>query len=406
MLAGKRPFATVLAANVISVTGDSLTQLGVPWYVLESTGSSARAGVVAFCALLPVALSSWASGPFIDRIGRRRVSLVSDLACGTCIAAIPLLQFDGGLRFWVLCLLMALAGLASAPGVTARGVLLPALAEHAGLPLVRAASLYDGAARCASMTGAALGGVLVTAVGPSHVLLADAATFGASAALIAFRLRTFPAARPLPSLPRARDRRPGSTTGSLCFLLRTPLLAGICLTTLAAQGLDQGWSSVLLPVDVQMKLGSALDLGMLETVFSACALAGALFYGAVAHRLRRWTVFTVAFLIVGAPRFAVAALADGVAPLAVMMAIEGFACGALNPIRATVVYGTVPEHLRSRVISTMTSAGLIAAPFGGLVAGFFVSTVGLLTTLLATGGVYLAVTLYPAVSQSWRAMDP
>lgn len=58
LLAGKRPFATVLAANVISVTGDSLTQLGVPWYVLESTGSSARAGVVAFCALLPVALSS------------------------------------------------------------------------------------------------------------------------------------------------------------------------------------------------------------------------------------------------------------------------------------------------------------------------------------------------------------
>jgi hypothetical protein len=62
-----------------------------------------------------------------------------------------------------------------------------------------------------------------------------------------------------------------------------PLLLGICLTTLAAQGLDQGWSSVLLPVDVREKLGSVLDLGMLETVFAVCALAGALLYGAVAH---------------------------------------------------------------------------------------------------------------------------
>jgi len=207
-------------------------------------------------------------------------------------------------------------------------------------------------------------------------------------------------------VPGAGTRRQGPLGEGLGFLLGVPLLLGICLTSLAAQGLDQGWSSVLLPVDVRDKLGSVLDLAMLETVFALCALAGALLYGAVAHRWRRRTVFAAAFLIVGAPRFAVAALTGSVAPLAVMMAVEGLACGALNPIRATVVYETVPEHLRSRVIGVMTSAGLIAAPFGGLVAGFLVGTVGLSTTLLATGSVYLAVTLWPVVSASWRAMDP
>jgi hypothetical protein len=50
-----------------------------------------------------------------------------------------------------------------------------------------------------------------------------------------------------------------------------PLLLGICLTSLAAQGLGQGWSSVPLPVDVLTKLGSVLDLGLLETVFAVCA---------------------------------------------------------------------------------------------------------------------------------------
>jgi MFS family permease len=403
---GRRPLVVVLAANVISVTGNSVTLLGVPWYVLESTGSSARAGVVAFCALLPVAVSAWASGPFIDRVGRRRVSVISDLGCGTSVAAIPLLQIGGILQFWMLCGLMALAGLASAPGVTARGVLLPALAERAGMPLVRAASLYDGAARCASMVGAALGGVLITAMGASHVLLVDAATFGVSAVVIASGLRDLPDARPSSSVRGSGGRHQGSFGESLGFLLRAPLLLGICLTTLAAQGLDQGWSSVLLPDDVRVKFGSVLDLGMLETVFAVCALAGALLYGAVAHRWGRRAVFAVAFLIVGVPRFAVAALTGSVAPLAVMMGVEGLACGTLNPIRATVVYETVPEHLRSRVISTMTSTGLMAAPFGGLVAGFFVGTAGLFTTLLAAGGVYLAVTLWPVVSASWREMDP
>jgi MFS family permease len=163
---------------------------------------------------------------------------------------------------------------------------------------------------------------------------------------------------------------------------------------------------VLLPDDVLTKLGSVLDLGMLETVFAVCALAGALLYGALAHRWRRRSVFAVAFLIVGAPRFAVAALTGTVAPLAVMMAVEGLACGALNPIRATVVFETVPEHLRSQVISTMTAAGVMAAPFGGLVAGVFVGAVGLSATLLVTAGVYLAVTLWPVASTSWRDLDP
>ena len=70
------------------------------------------------------------------------------------------------------------------------------------------------------------------------------------------------------------------------------------------------------------------------------------------------------------------------------------------------MFETVPERLRSRVISMMTAAGLLATPFGGLVAGVFVGAVGLSTTVLVTAGVYLAVTLWPVISASWRDMDP
>jgi len=401
--ADRRPMIAVLTANGISVTGDSLTQLGVPWYVLQSTGSPARAGLVAFCSLFPFALSAVACGPLIDRVGRRRMSVLSDLACAVSVAAVPVLQLGGVLRFWMLCTLMASVGIFSAPGTTARQVLVPALAERAGARLVRVASLYDGAARCAAMIGAALGAVMIAAFGATHVLLADAATFGASAGLVACGLRDMPAARPAGPATGAgygHSLRDGFRT-----VLRAPLLLGICLTTLAAQGLDQGWSSVLLPDDVRVKFGSVLDLGMLETVFALCALGGAVLYGAVGHRWRRWPVFTAAFLIVGMPRFAIAAFTGTVVPLAVMMAIEGLACGTLNPIRSTVVFEIVPDHLRSPVVSAMTAAGLAAAPFGGLVAGILVARAGLLTTMLAIGCAYLAVTLCPLVSATWRKAD-
>jgi MFS family permease len=190
-----RPLAAVLAANVVSITGNALTQLAVPWFVLQSTCSAARAGIVAFCTMLPIVLSAIVGGPVIDRIGRRQVSITSDLVCGAAVAAVPLLQLAGVLQFWMLCTLMAVTGLFHAPGETARGVLLPTLAERAGMLLTRAAGLYDGASRFAGMIGAALGGVLIALLGAENVLLLDAATFTVSAFVLAFGLRGLPEAQ-------------------------------------------------------------------------------------------------------------------------------------------------------------------------------------------------------------------
>ncbi|MGW5449954.1 MFS transporter [Streptomyces asiaticus] len=113
----------------------------------------------------------------------------------------------------------------------------------------------------------------------------------------------------------------------------------------------------------------------------------------------------VAFLIVGLPRFVVAAFTDTFAPLAVIMAVEGLACGVLNPIMATVTYETVPEALRSRVLSATTASVQLVTPLGGLAVGFLVDSVGLPSTLLTIGGVYLLATLCPAIFPAWRQVD-
>lgn len=198
------PLIAVLSANSISTAGTSLTLIGVPWFVLETTGSAGRAGVVAFCATLPIVVSALIGGPVIDRIGRRRVSVASDLVCGVAVAAIPLLHYADSLEFWMLCALMAVSGLLHTPGNTARYVLVPDLAEHAGTTLARAASLFDAVSRGARMVGAALAGVLIALVGAETVLLLDAATFLTSALLIAVGVRGY--ARPSPARPRRPSR--------------------------------------------------------------------------------------------------------------------------------------------------------------------------------------------------------
>ncbi|MEU3426387.1 MFS transporter [Streptomyces gardneri] len=400
------PLATVLTANAVSITGNSLTLIGVPWFALDTTGSPGKAGFVAFCAALPVLLSTLAGGPVIDRLGRRRVSIASDLVCGLALAMIPLLHHLGVLEFWMLCALMAVTGLFHAPGEMARHVLVPDLAQQAGTALPRAASLYDAVARGARMTGAAVAGLLVAFLGADTVLFLDAATFGLSALLVTAGLRGVPSAEPMRDGPRLSPARyRADLREGYAYLFRSRLLLGIMVMVMVTNGLAQSWSSVLLPVHAREELGGPAAQGLLVSVFAGCALAGALLYGAVGVRLPRRAVFAAGFLVGGAPPYVVAALTDTTAPLLVTLAAAGFGVGVLNPILTTVMYEQVPEALRSRVVGASTAGVLLTTPLGGLAAGFLVERVGLTPTLLGIGGLYFLTTLAPLVFPSWRGMD-
>ncbi|MFD5187435.1 MFS transporter [Streptomyces sp. NPDC058357] len=400
------PLIAVLSANSISTAGTSLTLIGVPWFVLETTGSAGRAGVVAFCATLPIVVSALIGGPVIDRIGRRRVSVASDLVCGLSVAAIPLLHYADALAFWVLCVLMAVGGLLHTPGNTARYVLVPDLAEHAGTTLARAASLFDAVSRGARMVGAALAGVLIALVGAESVLLLDAVTFLTSALLIAAGVRGVRAAEPhKAAVPVSLRAYRAELREGFAYLPGNRLLLAVVVMVLFMNGTDQGWNAVLLPVHAATELGGAKDIGLLTALFGAGGLTGALLYGAVGHRFSRRAVFTVCVVLCGAPRYVVAALTGTTLPLAVTMALSGLAGGVLNPILTTVVYGTVPDELRSRVSGVLTAGGELAMPVGGLAAGLLVESAGVRGALLAMGGVYLLATLSPLVFPAWRTMD-
>ncbi|UQX01363.1 MFS transporter [Streptomyces sp. RerS4] len=402
----RRPFAALLAANTISIAGSSLTLIGVPWFVLQTTGSAGQAGVVAFCATLPIVIAALVGGPVIDRIGRRRLSALSDLVCALSVGAIPLLHHAGLLEFWMLCALMAVGGLVHTPGLTARYVLLPSLAEHAGTTVARAASLYDAVSRGARMLGAAVSGVLIAVFGAETVLLLDAVTFAASALLVFAFVRGVPAAEPQPSGTKASfaSYRTELAEGWR-FLTGSRLLLGITVMVMATNGLDQGWSAVLLPVHGEESLGGATTLGLMVSLFGGFALLGALLYGAWGDRFSRRAVFAGAFLVSGCTRYVVAAFTDTPLPLAVTMALAGLGAGVLNPILTTVVYESVPEEMRSRVSSVSTAGSELAMPLGGLAAGLLVDGAGLTTALLLFGAAYLATTLTPLLFPSWRGLD-
>ena len=74
------PLAALLAAEVISTTGSQMTLLALPWFVLVTTGSPARMGLVVAADLLPMVVLAIPGGAVAGRLGARPTMLACDLA--------------------------------------------------------------------------------------------------------------------------------------------------------------------------------------------------------------------------------------------------------------------------------------------------------------------------------------
>src|SRR5689334_18248724 len=92
----------LFAGNLISLVGDMLTLLAIPWFVLQTTGSVVQAGITGFFSALPMVFSSFFGSAFVDRLGYKRTSVSGDILSGLTILLIPLLYHTGGLAFWQL----------------------------------------------------------------------------------------------------------------------------------------------------------------------------------------------------------------------------------------------------------------------------------------------------------------
>lgn len=397
-----------LLAEVVSTTGTRMSMVAIPWFVLTTTGSAATTGLVAFAETLPYVVVLALGGPVVDRFGAWRVAIVAGVTAAGLVGAVPALYAAGALHLGVLVVLVASAG--AVRGLeTSTYVLLPGLAEAAGMPLTRATGLHDGMNRTAGMLGVPLAGVLIAVSSAPAVLIVDAATFLVAALLLALLV-------PRTSQPPTHDDENASrATGvrayvgelreGFGFLLRDRMLVAIAVLVLVTNLLDQAYSAVMVPVWVHDELGSPLALGLIGGVFGVGAVVGSSVFAWLGPRLPRRRSFAWGFLVGGAPRFFVLAAVVVLPPVLAVSLVAGLAVGAINPALAATEYERIPRHLQARVIGALAAVAMAGIPVGGLLGGLAVERLGLDVALLVFGAVYLATTLAPFVFPVWREMD-
>ncbi|MFJ4681217.1 amino acid adenylation domain-containing protein [Kitasatospora sp. NPDC088783] len=109
---GMGRFLWVVGGQLASITGSALTEFALPIWILLETGSMARFALYAVVAMLPGILVGPLAGALVDRLDRRRVMLLGDLAAGATQAGLLTLLLTGRLHTWEVYALLAVLSVA------------------------------------------------------------------------------------------------------------------------------------------------------------------------------------------------------------------------------------------------------------------------------------------------------
>ena len=400
----RRPLYGWLAAEGVSLIGTRVSMIALPFFVLTTTGSPEKTGLVAVAEMLPLVVLKVLGGPIIDSVGARRVALTCDWASLFVVGAIPFLHDAGLLSFPAFLGLVAVAGALRGPGDAAKHSMTPTLAAAAAVPMERVTGLSSVVERTAGMLGAAIAGGLVAVVGPANALVVDAISFGLSALLLTWAL---PSTAKQVDSDEEKDPAPylEQLRAGWRFLRGDRVLVGITVMVSLTNLLDIAWATVLVPVWGVDHAGGAAAVGALFATFAGASALGSLVAAAYAERLPRYATYFVCFLVTGLPRFLVMAFDSPLWSVLAIAVLGGFASGFLNPILGAVIYERVPEHLVGRVSSLSTACCFALMPLGGLVGGFLVGGAGLGVAMVVCGVAYFVVTLFPAFDPRWREID-
>ena len=371
------PLSLLVLANAVSLIGNVVMTVAIPWLVLTTTGSAAAAGVAVFASVGGAAAGGLAAGRIVDAIGPVRTSSAADLISGLAVAPLPILLALDALEIRHVVLLAIVGSLADSAGSSARQSLVPVAAASDGHGRERANALFTSAEHVGYLVGAPIAGLHVAGFGVGGALWVTVASFALAASVVAGLVR----------LPRSRAvalraERAGLRE-AITFIWADPVLRALFLFPTAAVLLVGPLVPLVLPVLARETYGDPVVLGVMVASYGAGGLLGAAGYGMFGSRVPRRRLYNAVFVVWPCTYAAITLVPYPPLTLAMLLTL-GAAAGSLVPLQATIRQERSPAHLLPRVVGLSTGSVPVATPIGVVVTGLLIDGLGLHQTLLLT----------------------
>jgi MFS family permease len=355
-----RSILALLTGELVSRLGSQFTSLALPWFVLVTTGSPTKMGLVFAAELVPVALFGIPTAAVVDRIGPKAAMLLADGVRAPIIAAVPFLHEVGGLSFGLILVLGGLHGLFSCAYFTCQRLILPAVVGEDEQTLAQANSLVEGASNVTSLAGPALAGVLIAFMGAANVMWLDAVSYVIAFALISVFVRV---TREVHDEEESRGVRAG-----LRYLRGDGLVARASISSLTFGFLFPILAASFPVLAYRQYNHNPRVAGLLFSAIGAGQVVGSLLAYRLVTRLRPLRMAAFAAVFTAAPLW----LLVPHLPLAVVgiaLAICGASVPMINAPYLGLLSTRIPKALRGTVIQALITINNIAGPLAFVIAG-------------------------------------
>jgi len=371
-----RDFRLFWSGQLVSLIGTWMQSVGQSWLVLELTGSPFSLGLVNALQFTPILLLSPVGGTLSDRLGKRRILLVTQAVMMAQAFVLAALVRSGHVRYWHVAVLAVLYGLGRAVDIPARQSFLSDLVGRADLP--NAVALNSVVFNSARIVGPGVAGLLIARFDVGIAFFLNGLSFiGVLVALLAMRTEGHPDAA-----GRLGVRE--SLLAAIRYAASTPSVAFTLGLLVVVSVLALNYNLVV-PLIARDVLGEGAEgFGWLMSSLGAGAIAGAL--GVALLRRGRpplsFLAATGAILCVGAIVLALAGrFTVAMAVLAVLGCFQIIFSTGCN----TALQLIAPDAMRGRVMGLYAMAFAGVTPFGSLLIGTIAEHLGVQTACVVGG---------------------
>ena len=307
-----------LGSGLSSALGNAISNVVWPWLVLHRTGDPAAAGLVATCILLPSIIVAIMGGDVIDRYGRKRISVISDII--SAVSVVWLIAVDttmGATLPWFIAIGI-FGAVGDVPGMAARTALVGDISERSGKSLDWLAGANQSIMGVCYLVGPALAGVLLGQLPITWILWLD--------------------------------------------VVKHPMLRPVIIAEIVIAMAVFPYLMVILPAHFT-HTNSPATMGFALSSYAVGMIAGSILIAAVGERLRRNLLWLVA---IGATAMGFLGVSCLIVTTIVVVGMFAAGCGngLLRPIGTVVVTENVPETIRGRVFSLFSALDSFAGPIG------------------------------------------
>lgn len=357
------------AGQTVSNLGNAVTAFAVPLIIFELTGSALNLSLAVVAQMLPYLLFGLVIGAWVDRVDRKRLMILADLARAGVIATIPLLAALGRLEVWWVYAVGFVNATVSIAFDAAQFAAIPALVPTDDF--VSANGRIQASFSAATIVGPLVAGALIAVIPVEDIFAIDAASFVVSALCLTFVRRGFNH-REQPTEPQSIL---ADVLEGLRFVWRHPVLRNVSIM-MALVNFFGSTATAQLVFFASERLGANEQrIGILFAAEAAGIVALSLCAG---WFRRRWSFARVALgalMLSGLLNVVFATLTNFWAATLVWSIYGGLGI-LFNINTGSLRQSIVPNALLGRVISVAGVIAWSAIPLGTLLGGVAIERTG------------------------------